>query len=323
MGGNWYDPQSAQMLSFDEVGFAAGRSIGHNAFNGNPLTFWDPDGRLGVSSTPGTSASHSTLLGTINNSSVGRSIWSGGMFFFEPYEWGDGDRVDVVGEIFEDISSRGRNVGRGLALTAGGFVPGVGDAMDVYTLGAPNSSGLDRTLSGVSLSVNAWTGGLLPNYGPIRTGLRRIGEALTGAPGRGAPRPPPGGGGTSPSTPPSTVTPEAPSSAAGSGQNLLTFSPTVEKAGLEHILRRHSFNTGAENVSRFSQGTGHIEIKGLINEASQSGAAWQVQGGRRVLNANMGRVIGTDQAGNAVSGLRVVVDASSGRVITTYPIPAP
>jgi len=114
--------------------------------------------------------------------------------------------------------------------------------------------------------------------------------------------------------------------AAESGQNLLTFSPTVElgnaKYGLEHILRRHSFNTGAENVSRFSQGMGHIEIKGLINEAAQSGTAWQVQGGSRVLNANMGRVIGTDQAGNAVSGLRVVTD-SSGRVITTYPIAAP
>jgi hypothetical protein len=114
--------------------------------------------------------------------------------------------------------------------------------------------------------------------------------------------------------------------AAKSGQNLLTFSPTVElgnaKFGLEHILRRHSFNTGAENVSKFAQGMGHIEIKGLINEAAQSGAAWQVQGGSRVLNANMGRIIGTDQAGNAVSGLRVVTD-SSGRVITTYPIPAP
>jgi RHS repeat-associated protein len=114
--------------------------------------------------------------------------------------------------------------------------------------------------------------------------------------------------------------------AAKSGQNLLTFSPTVElgnaKYGLEHILRRHSFNNGAENVSKFSQGMGHIEIKGLINEAAQSGAGWQVQGGSRVLNANMGRVIGTDQAGNAVSGLRVVTD-SSGRVITTYPIPAP
>lgn len=67
---------------------------------------------------------------------------------------------------------------------------------------------------------------------------------------------------------------------------------------------------------------GHIEIKSLINEAAQSGTAWQVQGGSRLLNANMGRVIGTDQAGNAVSGLRVVTD-SSGRVITTYPIAAP
>ena len=110
------------------------------------------------------------------------------------------------------------------------------------------------------------------------------------------------------------------------GQNLLTFSPTLElgnaKYGLEHILRRHSFNTGVENVSKFAQGMGHIEIKGLINEAAQRGAAWEIQGESRVLNINLGRVIGTDQAGNAVSGLRIVTD-SSGRVITTYPIPAP
>src|SRR6185295_8447630 len=35
MGGNWYDPESAQFLSFDTLGHGAGRSIGgHNTFNG-------------------------------------------------------------------------------------------------------------------------------------------------------------------------------------------------------------------------------------------------------------------------------------------------
>jgi hypothetical protein len=47
MGGNWYDPQSAQFLAFDQMGHAAGASLGgYSVFNGNPLAFWDPDGRL-------------------------------------------------------------------------------------------------------------------------------------------------------------------------------------------------------------------------------------------------------------------------------------
>jgi hypothetical protein len=67
---------------------------------------------------------------------------------------------------------------------------------------------------------------------------------------------------------------------------------------------------------------GHQEIKGLVTEAAQSGAAWQVQGGSRILNANMGRAMGTDQAGKIVNGIRVVAD-SAGKVITAYPIKAP
>ena len=67
---------------------------------------------------------------------------------------------------------------------------------------------------------------------------------------------------------------------------------------------------------------GHHEIKALINEAAQSGAPFTVQGSKRVLNVNMGRVIGTDQAGNPVTGLRVVTDVNSS-VITAYPIGFP
>ncbi len=53
--------------------------------------------------------------------------------------------------------------------------------------------------------------------------------------------------------------------------------------------------------------------------AAKSGAPWRVEGASRVLDANLGRAIGTDAAGNAASGLRVVTD-SSGNVITSYPI---
>ncbi|MGH9426161.1 MAG: RHS repeat-associated core domain-containing protein, partial [Terriglobia bacterium] len=92
--------------------------------------------------------------------------------------------------------------------------------------------------------------------------------------------------------------------------------------GLEHILRRHSWNSGAINVSRFAQGMGHIEIRELIREASTSGAGWRVEGAYRVLEYNFGRTIGTDQAGQAVSWLRLVVNAA-GEIITSYPFGGP
>ncbi len=95
------------------------------------------------------------------------------------------------------------------------------------------------------------------------------------------------------------------------------------KAGMEHILRHHGFNTvTTKPASKFAQGMGHIEIRGLINEAARSGAAWRVEGASRVLDVNMGRVIGTDLAGSATSGLRVVTD-TAGSVITAYPIRIP
>lgn len=114
--------------------------------------------------------------------------------------------------------------------------------------------------------------------------------------------------------------------AAGSARKLLPAGLRVPlgnaKYGLEHILRRHVFTSGAEGASKFARGMGHIEIRGLINEAAHSGAAFEIQGGSRVLNVGMGRIIGTDLAGSATSGLRVVTDAS-GNVITAYPIPWP
>lgn len=67
---------------------------------------------------------------------------------------------------------------------------------------------------------------------------------------------------------------------------------------------------------------GHIEIRGLIQEANATSAAWRVEGTSRVLDVGMGRAIGTDPLGNATNGLRVVT-TGSGDVITAYPIPWP
>ena len=51
------------------------------------------------------------------------------------------------------------------------FVPGVGEAQDLYVLGHPNSAWWVRSLAGAILLVNVFTGGLLPNAGGfIRAG---------------------------------------------------------------------------------------------------------------------------------------------------------
>lgn len=93
------------------------------------------------------------------------------------------------------------------------------------------------------------------------------------------------------------------------------------KSGMEHILRRHAFNTTTtKSASKFSQGMGHMEIRSLIQEANARSSAWRIEGGSRVLDVDMGRSIGTDLSGNSTSALRVVTDLS-GSVITAYPIP--
>lgn len=95
------------------------------------------------------------------------------------------------------------------------------------------------------------------------------------------------------------------------------------KYGLEHILRRHSFNSfTTKPASKFSRGMGHIEIRQAINDAVARGGPWRVEGSSRVLDASVGRAIGTDLAGDSTSGIRVVTD-EAGSVITSYPIPWP
>jgi RHS repeat-associated protein len=48
-----------------------------------------------------------------------------------------------------------------------GFIPGVGETMDIYTLFASDSTWLDRGLSVASLGVNFFTAGFAPNFGGV------------------------------------------------------------------------------------------------------------------------------------------------------------
>jgi RHS repeat-associated protein len=84
---------------------------------------------------------------------------------------------------------------------------------------------------------------------------------------------------------------------------------------IEHINYRHAFNSGFDNVSRFAQGTTTRQIQSYVDDAlrygnvTQSGASIQY---------DVGRVIGYDQAGNAVTGIQVWV--RNGYIRTAFPV---
>ncbi len=119
-----------------------------------------------------------------------------------------------------------------------------------------------------------------------------------------------------PKAPPATITDPARMLKSG-----ISIPNGNLRSGMEHILREHGFNTITRTpASKFGRGMGHIEIRELIDEAVGRSGAWRVEGNSRVLDTHMGRIIGTDMAGNPAQSLRVVTDIH-GAVITAYPIP--
>lgn len=85
---------------------------------------------------------------------------------------------------------------------------------------------------------------------------------------------------------------------------------------IEPINYRHAFNSGLKDVSRFAEGTSARKIKGYMDEALRTGTPT----GRGVV-ADLGRTIGTDRGGNAVTGLEVIV--RDGMIKTAYPVGIP
>ncbi|MEM1060622.1 MAG: RHS repeat-associated core domain-containing protein, partial [Verrucomicrobiota bacterium] len=69
-------------------------------------------------------------------------------------------------------------VWEGVGLGVAGFIPYVGDALDVNDVVHPGSTGFDRTMGSLSLTANAFTAGLAPNAGPIQRGGRKIWSGL-------------------------------------------------------------------------------------------------------------------------------------------------
>ncbi|MBI2946215.1 MAG: RHS repeat-associated core domain-containing protein [Verrucomicrobia bacterium] len=66
---------------------------------------------------------------------------------------------------------------KAVALVGAGFVPGVGEAMDVDVLTDPESAWWEKALAGTSLSLNAITESLLPNAGAFLKGGKSLCKA--------------------------------------------------------------------------------------------------------------------------------------------------
>ncbi|MDQ3705891.1 MAG: hypothetical protein M3437_11825 [Chloroflexota bacterium] len=100
---------------------------------------------------------------------------------------------------------------------------------------------------------------------------------------------------------------------------VLTQGSKKSRKGLEHIVYNHWHSSGTVGKSKFGKHIGLRELRGLINEAADSGSPWKLEGTALVQETNMGRIIGTDELGRPTSWLRVIAD-SSGEVVTAYPI---
>jgi hypothetical protein len=102
---------------------------------------------------------------------------------------------------------------------------------------------------------------------------------------------------------------------------LNTYREGGQMTAIEHINYRHAFESGFSDVSRFAEGTSVRDIQSFVDQASRYGnVAAQGANGFR-FEYNLGRTIGTGQAGEAASGVRVFI--RNGQVQTAFPIAFP
>ena len=92
-------------------------------------------------------------------------------------------------------------------------------------------------------------------------------------------------------------------------------------SGIEHINYRHAFDSGFDNVSPFAQGTSVRQIQGYIDDALRYGTVTpNGSSGYRIVY-DTASTLGTDVAGNAVSGVQVYV--RDGIIQTAFPVAVP
>lgn len=109
--------------------------------------------------------------------------------------------------------------------------------------------------------------------------------------------------------------------AKGSTQLLLNAAPaTLTQQGLEHIILRHWFTSGAKGAGKFAQGTTGASLKEMIHTATTKGTFRANTRNRAgtIAEYNFGRVIGTTSSGAPASNLRVII-GTNGNVISAFP----
>lgn len=96
--------------------------------------------------------------------------------------------------------------------------------------------------------------------------------------------------------------------------------PALTQEGLEHIVARHWFSSGAKGAGKFLEGTTARRLKDMINTTATQGVFRANTRGRAgtIAEFNFGRVIGTTSRGTSAFNLRVVIGAN-GNVITAFP----
>ncbi|HTN08239.1 MAG TPA: RHS repeat-associated core domain-containing protein, partial [Flavipsychrobacter sp.] len=110
---------------------------------------------------------------------------------------------------------------------------------------------------------------------------------------------------------------------AAKGGSQLLLKPgaaNLTQKGLDHIVARHWFTSGAKGAGKFAEGTTGAGLKSMINTTTTQGAFRANTMGRAgtIAEYNFGRVIGTTSSGAPASSLRVVI-GTNGNVITAFP----
>jgi RHS repeat-associated protein len=106
------------------------------------------------------------------------------------------------------------------------------------------------------------------------------------------------------------------------GFTLGPLAVVIAKNRLEHVFARHAANTLAQNVSKFAANLGKQEIETLVNTALSDSRAVITPGTTGSVtfhDLDFGIHIGTNQAGQATTTLRVIVDNATQQVRTAYP----
>jgi Flp pilus assembly pilin Flp len=90
-----------------------------------------------------------------------------------------------------------------------------------------------------------------------------------------------------------------------------------QMTGMEHIMYRHSANSGFANVSRFANGTTARNVIGYVDDALRSGTVVKTGPTAFTIEYNTRQTIGTNIAGEAASSIRVFV--KNGVIQTAFP----